>query len=33
VGDTVIIMAYAHMTPEEAKTFKAKVIFPENNKI
>ena len=33
VGDTVIIMAYTHMTPEEAKSFKAKVIFPENNKI
>lgn len=33
VGDTVIIMAYARMTPEEAETFQAKVIFPENNKI
>ena len=33
VGDTVIIMAYARMTTEEAKTFQAKVIFPENNKI
>ena len=33
VGDTVIIMAYARMTPEEAKHFHAKIIFPENNKI
>jgi aspartate 1-decarboxylase len=28
VGDTVIIMAYALMTPEEAKTFKPSVVFP-----
>ncbi len=28
VGDTVIIMAYALMTPEEAKTFKPQIIFP-----
>ncbi len=27
-GDIVIIMAYATMTPEEAATFKPKVIFP-----
>lgn len=27
-GDIVIIMAYAMMTPEEAATFKPKVIFP-----
>ena len=27
VGDKVIIMAYAHMTPEEAKTHKPTVIF------
>lgn len=33
VGDTIIIMTYAQMSPEEARTFKAKVIFPENNKI
>ncbi len=33
VGDTVIIMAYAWMTEEEAKTFRPKVIFPENNHI
>ncbi len=30
-GDTVIIMAYALMTQEEAASFKPKVIFPENN--
>lgn len=29
VGDEVIIMAYAQMTPDEAKTFKPQVIFPE----
>lgn len=28
-GDVVIIMAYASMTPEEARTFKPSVIFPE----
>ncbi len=28
-GDIVIIMAYATMTPEEAATFKPKVIFPD----
>ncbi len=31
VGDTVIIMAYAWMTDEEAKTFRPKVIFPTEN--
>ncbi len=30
-GDIVIIMAYATMTPEEARTFKPKVIFPDTN--
>ena len=29
VGDVVIIMAYAQMTPEEAATFKPSVIFPD----
>lgn len=29
VGDVVIIMAYAMMTPEEAAAFKPKVVFPE----
>ena len=34
VGDKVIIMAYAHMTPEEAKTHKPTVLFvDENNQI
>ena len=34
VGDTVIIMAYALMTPEEQKTFRRQIIFPkEGNKI
>ncbi len=33
-GDHVIIMAYAQMTPEEAKSFQPKVVFvDENNKI
>ena len=29
VGDTVIIIAYAMMDFEEAKTFKPKVVFPK----
>lgn len=33
VGDTVIIMAYALMTPEEAKSFKPSIVFPTNNKL
>lgn len=28
-GDIVIIMAYAQMTPEEAKEFRPAVIFPD----
>lgn len=28
-GDVVIIMAYAQMTPEEAREFRPKVIFPD----
>ena len=28
VGDTVIIMAYAMMTPADAKTFNPAIIFP-----
>ena len=28
-GDIVIIMAYARMEAEEAKTFKPKVVFPQ----
>ena len=31
VGDKVIIMAYAHMTPEEAKTHKPTVLFVDDN--
>lgn len=34
IGDTVIIMAYALMTPEEAKAFKPSIVFPgAGNKI
>jgi aspartate 1-decarboxylase len=34
VGDVVIIISYALMTPEEAKTYKAVTIFPdEKNQI
>lgn len=33
VGDTVIIMAYALMTPEEQLTFKPAVVFPVGNKL
>lgn len=29
VGDIVIIMSYATMTPKEARGFKPKVIFPD----
>ena len=28
-GDVVIIMTYAQMTPEEAKEWKPKVVFPD----
>ncbi len=28
-GDIVIIMAYARMTPDEARTFRPSVIFPD----
>ena len=33
VGDTVIIMAYARMTPEEAVGVTPLIAFPENNHI
>ena len=33
VGDTVIIMAYALMTPDEAKSFKPSIVFPTNNRL
>ncbi len=29
VGDVIIIIAYAIMTPEEAKTFKPATVFPD----
>ncbi|MEG1498836.1 MAG: aspartate 1-decarboxylase [Bacteroidales bacterium] len=31
VGDLVIIVSFASMTIEEARTFKPTVIFPKNN--
>lgn len=31
VGDIVIIMAYALMTPEENRSFQPQIIFPTNN--
>ena len=33
IGDTVIIISYALMDFEDAKTFKPKVVFPQNNKL
>lgn len=33
VGDTIIIVSYALMDFEEAKTFQPSVVFPENNRI
>ncbi len=33
VGDTIIIISYALMDFEEAKTFKPTVVFPQDNKI
>ncbi len=33
VGDTIIIVGYALMDFEEAKTFKPSVVFPENNRL
>ena len=33
VGDTVIIMSYALMDFEEARTFKPKVVFPKENRL
>lgn len=31
VGDVVIIISYAWMPPEEARTFKPTVVFPDEN--
>lgn len=33
VGDTVIIMSFALMTPDEAKAHKPQVVFPEHNRV
>ena len=33
VGDTCIIMSYALMDFEEARTFVPRVVFPENNHV
>ncbi|MBO4642623.1 MAG: aspartate 1-decarboxylase [Bacteroidaceae bacterium] len=33
VGDTIIIISYALMDFEEAKTFRPIVVFPENNRV
>ena len=33
VGDTLIIISYALMDSEEAKTFKPTVVFPQDNKV
>lgn len=33
VDDIVIIMAYALMPPEEAKTFKPQIVFPTANRL
>ncbi|MBP1531059.1 MAG: aspartate 1-decarboxylase [Bacteroidaceae bacterium] len=33
VDDVVIIMAYAMMDYEEARSFTPKVVFPENNRV
>ena len=33
VGDTIIIVSYALMDFEEAKTFQPAVVFPENNRL
>lgn len=33
-GDIVIILSYAHMTPDEAQTFKPNIVFvDENNRL
>jgi aspartate 1-decarboxylase len=31
VGDIVIIISYAYLTPEEAKSFKPIAVFPDEN--
>jgi len=32
-GDKIIIMSYAEMTPEEARTFSPKVVFVDENNL
>lgn len=32
-GSLVIIAAYAHMTPDEARQWRPTVIFPQNNRL
>jgi aspartate 1-decarboxylase len=31
IGDVVIIISYASMTPEEARSFKPNIVFPDTN--
>ncbi|MBE9465066.1 aspartate 1-decarboxylase [Dyadobacter subterraneus] len=31
IGDIIIIISYASMTPEEAKSYKPLVVFPDHN--
>ena len=31
VGDVVIIISYASMDPEEARSFKPRIVFPDTN--
>lgn len=31
VDDVVIVIAYAHMTPEEAKTYKPLLVYPDSH--
>ena len=33
VGDTVIIMSYALMDFEEARSFKPRIVFPKDNRV
>ena len=33
VGDTIIIMSYAMMDLEEARSFKPSIVFPKNNRV
>ena len=31
VGDIIIIISYAFMTPDEARGYKPSIIFPDDN--